>query len=404
MALQRAARRHRFDFWRSESVLRRYDDRARWSCWRDVGLTGYADAAGGHAALRPQARAGDRDDARARSHHDAAGRADRRHDARGRGPDRGAGQRVAQGRTVLMVEHNLKVVEGLCDTITVLTRGRVLAEGPYAEVSRNPEVDRRLSRHRSRHLRRGGARACLTRSPRRAPTRCCCIRDLEAWYGESHVLHGVSLDVGQGEVVTLLGRNGAGKTTHAARHHGPGRPPDRLHPLRGAGDDRACSPDAIGRAGIAYCPEERGIFASLDVTENLHAAAAWCAPGGLDLHDDLRAVPEPQGARAQPGHEALGRRAADAGDRPHPAHRRAAAAAGRADGGAGAGDRAADRRHDPARSSSAASPCCWWSRTSASPRPSPTATTSWSTGGSWTWSRITRWPAAMDRLHAYLGV
>jgi branched-chain amino acid transport system ATP-binding protein len=49
-------------------------------------------------------------------------------------------KRVAQGRTVLMVEHNLKVVEGLCDTITVLTRGRILAEGPYAEVSRNPEV------------------------------------------------------------------------------------------------------------------------------------------------------------------------------------------------------------------------------------------------------------------------
>jgi branched-chain amino acid transport system ATP-binding protein len=49
-------------------------------------------------------------------------------------------KRVAQGRTVLMVEHNLKVVEGLCDTITVLTRGRVLAEGPYQAVSRNPEV------------------------------------------------------------------------------------------------------------------------------------------------------------------------------------------------------------------------------------------------------------------------
>jgi branched-chain amino acid transport system ATP-binding protein len=49
-------------------------------------------------------------------------------------------KRVAQGRTVLLVEHNLKVVEGLCDTITVLTRGRVLAQGDYASVSRNPEV------------------------------------------------------------------------------------------------------------------------------------------------------------------------------------------------------------------------------------------------------------------------
>jgi branched-chain amino acid transport system ATP-binding protein len=49
-------------------------------------------------------------------------------------------KRVAVGRTVLMVEHNLKVVEGLCDTITVLTRGRILAEGDYAKVSQNPEV------------------------------------------------------------------------------------------------------------------------------------------------------------------------------------------------------------------------------------------------------------------------
>ena len=57
------------------------------------------------------------------------------------GPHRGAGAaRARQGRTVLMVEHNLKVVDGLCDTITVLTRGRVLAEGDYATVSRNPEV------------------------------------------------------------------------------------------------------------------------------------------------------------------------------------------------------------------------------------------------------------------------
>ncbi|MBW8268622.1 ABC transporter ATP-binding protein [Caldovatus aquaticus] len=107
------------------------------------------------------------------------------------------------------------------------------------------------------------------------------IRDLEAWYGESHVLHGVSLDVQDGEVVTLLGRNGAGKTTTLRAIMG--LVPRRSGSIRYQGQELVRErSDAIARRGIAYCPEERGIFASLDVTENLLLPPV-VQPGGLDL-------------------------------------------------------------------------------------------------------------------------
>jgi len=109
------------------------------------------------------------------------------------------------------------------------------------------------------------------------------IRDLEAWYGESHVLHGVSLDIRPGEVVTLLGRNGAGKTTTLRAIMGlTGR---RAGSIRFEGRETVgLRPDLIARSGIAYCPEERGIFASLDVTENLMLPPV-IAPGGLPLEE-----------------------------------------------------------------------------------------------------------------------
>jgi branched-chain amino acid transport system ATP-binding protein len=105
------------------------------------------------------------------------------------------------------------------------------------------------------------------------------VRDLQAWYGESHVLHGVNFDVRPGEVVTLLGRNGAGKTTTlkavmgiVATRTGSVRFEDRE--LIGLASNQ------IARAGLAFCPEERGIFASLDVEENLLLPPA-VKPGGL---------------------------------------------------------------------------------------------------------------------------
>ena len=107
------------------------------------------------------------------------------------------------------------------------------------------------------------------------------IRRLEAWYGESHILHGVDIDVRPGEVVTLLGRNGAGKTTTLRSIMGlVGRRAGSIA-FEGRETIRERS-DIVARMGIAYCPEERGIFASLNVTENLLLPPV-VQPGGLDL-------------------------------------------------------------------------------------------------------------------------
>ena len=109
------------------------------------------------------------------------------------------------------------------------------------------------------------------------------IRGLEAWYGESHVLHGVDIDIREGEVVTLLGRNGAGKTSTLRSIMG--LVPRRTGSVKYEGKEFVnARPDVIARAGIAYCPEERGIFASLDVTENL-MLPPMVRPGGMPLDE-----------------------------------------------------------------------------------------------------------------------
>jgi branched-chain amino acid transport system ATP-binding protein len=94
------------------------------------------------------------------------------------------------------------------------------------------------------------------------------VRELNAWYGESHILHGVTFDVAPGEVVTLLGRNGAGKTTTLKSIMGVvGR---REGSITFEGREIVdLASNRIARLGIAWCPEERGIFASLNVEENL---------------------------------------------------------------------------------------------------------------------------------------
>ncbi len=94
------------------------------------------------------------------------------------------------------------------------------------------------------------------------------VRDLHAWYGESHVLHGVDFEVRRGEVVTLLGRNGAGKTTTLKSVMG--MVPRSSGSIRYEGSELTVLPsNQIARLGIAICPEERGIFARLNVEENL---------------------------------------------------------------------------------------------------------------------------------------
>jgi len=113
------------------------------------------------------------------------------------------------------------------------------------------------------------------------------VEELHAWYGESHILHGVSFAVGEGEVVTLLGRNGAGKTTTLRAIMGI--VPQRQGSIVFRGSELiGLASNRIARFGMAYCPEERGIFASLDVEENLLLPPA-VMPGGMTV-DEIYAI------------------------------------------------------------------------------------------------------------------
>ena len=107
------------------------------------------------------------------------------------------------------------------------------------------------------------------------------VEKLEAWYGESHILHGATFDVREGEVVTLLGRNGAGKTTTLKSVMGIVAKRSGSVTFAGRELIRMSSND-IARLGVAFCPEERGIFASLNVEENLLLPPVVRA-GGLPL-------------------------------------------------------------------------------------------------------------------------
>jgi branched-chain amino acid transport system ATP-binding protein len=125
------------------------------------------------------------------------------------------------------------------------------------------------------------------------------VGDLNAWYGQSHVLHGLSFSVREGEVVTLLGRNGAGKTT--ALRAIMGILANRTGSIRLRGQELVRLPsNRIARLGIAYCPEERGIFASLDVDENLMLPPI-VAPGGMTREEIYALFPNLRERRHSPG-------------------------------------------------------------------------------------------------------
>ncbi len=118
------------------------------------------------------------------------------------------------------------------------------------------------------------------------------VENLQSWYGESHILHGVDFEVGKGEVVTLLGRNGAGKTTTLKSIQGMVAKRTGSVVFEDSELIRQSS-DAIARAGIALCPEERGIFASLNVRENLMLPPP-VRPGGLNLAEIFELFPNLQ--------------------------------------------------------------------------------------------------------------
>ena len=135
------------------------------------------------------------------------------------------------------------------------------------------------------------------------------VKGLQAWYGESHILHGVDFSVREGEVVTLLGRNGAGKTTTLKSVMGMigKRTGSVLYEGR---ETIGLTSDRIAHLGLAICPEERGIFASLNVLENL-MLPPQVRPGGLpveqifELFPNLKERIKSQGSKLSGGEQQM---------------------------------------------------------------------------------------------------
>lgn len=125
------------------------------------------------------------------------------------------------------------------------------------------------------------------------------IDNLNAWYGESHVLHGVNLTVHEGEVVSLLGRNGAGRTTTMRAIVGlTGR---RTGSIQVRGQEAIkLPPHKVARLGVGYCPEERGIFASLSAEENLMLPPV-VGEGGMSVDEIYEMFPNLKERAASPG-------------------------------------------------------------------------------------------------------
>ena len=125
------------------------------------------------------------------------------------------------------------------------------------------------------------------------------VSNLNAWYGESHVLHGVDMTVGEGEMITILGRNGVGKTTTLRTIMGIIR--ERKGEIRFGGRDMLSVPlHRTAHAGIGFVPEERGIFATLTVEENLMLPPV-VAEGGMPLNEIYELFPNLEERRTSPG-------------------------------------------------------------------------------------------------------
>ena len=135
------------------------------------------------------------------------------------------------------------------------------------------------------------------------------IKDLHAWYGESHVLHGVNFHVDEGEVVTLLGRNGAGRTSTLRAIMG--LTGSRKGSIKVKGNETvAMATHRIARLGLGYCPEERGIFSSLSAEENL-LLPPTLGPGGMSVEQiyamfpNLKERASSQGTRLSGGEQQM---------------------------------------------------------------------------------------------------
>ncbi|WP_282605106.1 ABC transporter ATP-binding protein [Pelagibius sp. Alg239-R121] len=135
------------------------------------------------------------------------------------------------------------------------------------------------------------------------------VEGIHSYYGASHILHGVSLDVGEGEVVSLLGRNGAGKTTTLRSIIGLTPPKQGSILLKGE-ETSGQKPHAMARRGVSYMPETRGIFPSLSVYENLTLAEGrrpgpWTIPRVFEIFPRLEARRSNGGAQLSGGEQQM---------------------------------------------------------------------------------------------------
>jgi ABC-type branched-subunit amino acid transport system ATPase component/ABC-type branched-subunit amino acid transport system permease subunit len=183
-------------------------------------------------------------------------------------------ERIARYIPVLIVEHDIDRVLGLSHRVTVMNQGEILMVGTPAEV----RSDRRVQ-----EVYTGTGRPPVTtrRGNRTEAPQILSVEKVSTFYGKSHILNDVSLDVRKGEIVALLGRNGAGKSTMLKTLAG------LVHPASGsirfAGHDIAGLPGPdIARLGVGYVPQGRGLFAGMSVAENLALGRLARAAGGAD--------------------------------------------------------------------------------------------------------------------------
>jgi branched-chain amino acid transport system permease protein len=174
---------------------------------------------------------------------------------------------LAAQHTVILIEHDMDAVFAVADTLTVLVGGRLLAHGA-------PDAIRQDASVREAYL--GQLDATTRVTPARRPISSASIgleaKGINTFYGQSHILHDVDFRVAPGETVSLLGRNGMGKTTLLRTLMG--LTPPRSGSIRlGARDMVGERPSVVARAGLAFVPEGRSIFPNLTVEENLTVAA-----------------------------------------------------------------------------------------------------------------------------------
>ena len=223
--------------------------------------------------------------------------------------------------TVVLVEHNIDVVLSISDRITVLYYGEIIAEG---SPGRDP-------------VERPGAGG-LPGGP------VLTIENIHTYYGNSYILQGVSLTVKKGEVVTLLGRNGMGKSTTIKTVMGLVAPREGRVLLNGK-DITGRKPYDIARAGVGFVPEDRRTFPSLSVLENLNLPIRRKSAEGWSLDKVFEFFPRLKQRSSHKGFGAIRGRAADARHRPHPADEERADPPRRADGGTCAASGQGHRRH-----------------------------------------------------------